>query len=414
MTIRNPEYRLFQLPFIAITLGQVISRVGDSVYEIGLLWLVFERTGSALATGVMLACETLPALIFTLLGGVLADRLNRRQAIFYLDVARSIIPLGLGVAVVHGLFNLPVLYVLTFILGTLTQLHNPSLQALFPSTVREQDLARANAVFRIAEQGARIVGPILGGLLVAAGPAWIFFANALSFWVAAVFALGIPRQLGATHQESSGMTPHHLWNSAAEGLHYVWRERTLLLLIIMGVLLTVGFGPINVAVPALVASTLGLGSAAYGRAASGVAIGMLGGAITAAMGSRFSAGLRTIRFAVLGVGLAFLTIGFVPTFSALFWCGMAAGFCIMFSVITGTTLLQESVPMEMRGRVFAVMELLISALTPLSLVAGGLLLQAWRPEQVIALVGAFMLMSGAASLLPSLGLGRGRPSDHQA
>lgn len=362
----------------------------------------------------MLACETLPALLFTLVGGVLADRLNRRQSVLYLDLARSLVPLGLGVAVVRGSFSLPVVYVLTFVLGTLTQLHNPALQALFPATVTADDLARGNAIFRIAEQGARVVGPIVGGLLVTAGPAWIFFANALSFCVAALFTLGIPRQLGTAGRQFGEMTSQHLWNAAGEGIRYVWHQRALLLLIGAGVLLTVGFGPVNVAVPALVAKTLGLGPGAYGRAASGVAIGMLAGAAAAALGAHAAPGLRLIRLGVLGVGAAFLAIGLMPTWAALFWCGMAAGFCIMFSVVAGTTLLQESVPSEMRGRVFAVMELLISSLMPLSLVAGGFLLEAWRPERVVGLVGTFVLLSGVATCLPALGRGRGRSRGHQA
>src|SRR5215204_1861784 len=147
--------------FLRLWVGQGISFVGDAVSMVALVVLIVQITGSATAVGGALVARLLPTLASPL-AGVLADRLDRRAVLIASDLARAVLVLGLVFAT-----NLATIYVLVFLLGFARTLFNPTVRAAFPSVVGGGDLTRANALISGTFSTSIMVGPALGGLLVA-------------------------------------------------------------------------------------------------------------------------------------------------------------------------------------------------------------------------------------------------------
>ena len=159
--LRNPNYRLFWF-------GQVVSMVGTWMQRIGQAWLVLRLTDSPLALGVVTACQTLPVLLLALFGGVIADRMPKRRVLVITQGVMLAQASLLAVLTAGGWISLVQLYILAAVLGTASALDNPTRQAFVKELVGPEDVPNAVALNSIVMNTARLIGPALGGLTIAA------------------------------------------------------------------------------------------------------------------------------------------------------------------------------------------------------------------------------------------------------
>jgi MFS family permease len=373
--------------FLRLWIGQGTSFVGDAVSMVALVILVVQITGSASAVGGALFARLLPT-IASPLAGVIADRVDRRVVLVASDLARAVLVLGLVFA-----RDLTTIYILVFLMGLARTLFNPTVRAAFPSVVGGGNLTRANALIGGTFSTSIMVGPALGGLLVASiGVEAAFLADAATYLVSAILlsTVPLPRPQRESEEEAGFV------RDLRSGFGYLLGAR-IPLAIVVGAFLTIL--TINATVPAevfLAKKTFGAGDAGYGLLVSLWGGGMvLGSALMAVLGDRIN--LVLLYFLSIFVGASALVgTGLAPVFVLALGALTVEGAATGIDNVATDTILQKRVPDAFLGRVFSIRFLGYSAGEAFAYPAGGLLVDAVGPRSTYILAG---LATAAAGLL---------------
>jgi MFS family permease len=385
------EHRAFRRYFT----GQVISSVGSWLQALAVTWLVLDRTGRSDRLGVAVALQFLPLLVFGVPAGVLADRVDNRRLLLVTSAASAVLALGFGLVVAAGDKDLWIIYGLTFMSGLVLAVERPAMQALLFQLVGRDALPSAVAANSTIVSVSRLVGPALGGAMVAVtGVASCFYANAMSYVVVLVAIAGIrrsdlvPRPLGAR----SGGT-------LRSAVAYV-RDRPdvrgpLMIMAVVG-LVVLNF---QTTFPSLVRFGFDRGAGAVGTAMSVSAIGsILGGVYAAGIGS---ATRRTLVVVLAGFGLALVAAAAAPTYLAFVVLGIPLGFASACFQSVDTVAVQQATDPSMHGRVMALHQMAWYGSTPIGALAMGWVIQATSPRAPFA-IGATAALATAAAVAHGL------------
>ncbi len=379
--LRHRNFRLYWT-------GALASLVGTWVQQTAQTYLVWELTRSPLATSLPLFFFTLPSLLFSLLGGVIVDRVDRRRLLL---VTQSLF--AAQAAVLTALTWLDVVRVghinaLAFASGLVMAVDAPARQSLVPSLVAREDLTNAIALNSVVFNASRIVGPPIGGLLYAArGPELAFLFNTISF-AAILYPLAILTVPG----EREGRRPTTMWADLWEGLTYVWTQpvvRTVLLLVaLMG---TFGFSYL-VLMPVMTTEVLGGGPAQNGYLLGAVGLGATAGALLVAATARSgNPGRRLLALGVLaGAALVgFATSRSLPMAAAILF---AVGGLIIGFLATANATIQRLIPDALRGRTMSVYSLALLGSGPANSLLTGALGSAVGAPRAIAITGVLIIV----------------------
>ena len=368
VALRHRNYRLFWF-------GQMISLIGTWMQSIGQAWLVLMLTHSAWQLGLVGALQFLPVMLFAIFGGVFADRWPKRRVLLCTQSSAMVQALILWALIATGTVQLWHVYVLALMLGLGNSLDMPTRQAFVVEMVGREDLPNAVALNSSLFNLARIVGPGIGGLIIAvSGVTALFLLNGLSF-IAVIAGLAM-MNLRDLHAQA-GKRPKQAetqktWQSLREGMNYVRRTPSVLL-----VILVVGFISLfginfNVVLPLFATDVLHVGSIGFGFLSSAFGLGSLISALWLAWGNKRPDIRRlllgTLVFCVL---LAFFAVSWIYPLSLVLIA--AVGFAqIAFTALSNTTL-QTVAPDHLRGRVMSVYMLFFAGSVPLgNLLTGGL------------------------------------------
>ncbi len=393
-SLRQRNFRLFWF-------GQMISLTGSYMQSIGQTWLVLELTHSAFQLGLVGALQALPVLLFALVGGVLADRWPKRLVLFCTQAAAMIQALLLWALIATGTVQLWHVYVVALLLGLTNCLGRPTGQAFVVELVGRADLPNAVALNSSLSNLTRIVGPGLGGVIIAvSGVASLFLLNALSFIaVLAALALINSRDLHAqAPRHTNAGARQTTWQSLREGVDYV-RNTPAVSLVILVVGLVLLFGSnFNVVLPFFATGVLHAGATGFGflSGASGV------GSLIASLWLAWRNQKPTITRVLIGA-LVFGVLEAVFAVSRIYPLSLAliasvGGAEIVFTTLA-VTMLQTVAPDHLRGRVMSVAILFFDGSLPL-----GYLLMGWLAGRYGAssalLIGALLslLVVGGAWL----------------
>ncbi|MEU4467758.1 MFS transporter [Streptomyces sp. NPDC024017] len=372
----------------------------------GRLWsaAVLSSFGDALRTAALpLLAVTLtddPLLIvFGLLGGAVADRVDQRRAMWTVDALRGLLVAAFAVAVALGHASIGLLIVLAVALTTLQTLFDNAATALLPTLVDRDALGSANARLMT---GQRIAGGLLGGpvvpLLLAAGTAVPFAADAVTFLVAAALIASLPNAGPDRKPRPAGST---LRREIAEGLRTLWRDRALRALCAATALCNIGMGTQLAMLVVLVTDWLRAGPAGYAAAGAAFTLGSLAGGV---VNGRLVARLGRLRSVLLAgsVQTALLVVmGTVRSLAVLVGALAVFGLLGMVWNVNTTTLMQERSPAGLLGRVSSAFRTLAFAGVPLGALLGGAVAAAWGPNTPPLLTAAFFVLAVIA-LIPVL------------
>jgi MFS family permease len=362
--------------------GAFLSNIGTWMQTVAQGWLVLQLTDSAFWLGVDGFAATSPGLVLTLLGGVYADRIDRKRLLIYTQAGAGLTALALAFMIATGLVSdaghVWIILVASFITGCCFSLASPSYQAITIDLVGRADLTNAIALNSTQFQLSRVVGPALAGVgFQLFGLAGCFFVNGLSF-IAIIIALSLVRiespdgtTVVARPGAGGGGERQTVWHDLTNGFRYVWsRPRVFLLLLISAVASLFG-APYMTLMPLFTRDVLGLGETGLS-----VMMGVAGaGSFLAALMLTFLGNLRRKGFYVLGGSAAFglCLVGFSlsrdVTLSLVMLFGL--GFSIVCSIAVSNMLLQKLVTDEMRGRVMSMFMLSFIGAWPIgSFIAG--------------------------------------------
>ena len=358
--LQHRNYRLF---FI----GQLISLTGTWMQNVAERWLVWQLTNSPFKLGVVTFAAGVPVLLFSLWGGLVADRVPKRRLLMMTQSFMMTLAVVLAVDVILGTVQWWHVGILAFLLGTANSFDAPARQAFVVEMVGRNDLMNAIALNSALFNSARIIGPALAGVTLAAlGTAWCFALNAVSF-LAVLIGLALMHvkpYVGAASTESPFV-------QIREGVAYIWHHpfvRTLIALVAVSNMFALGYMAL---LPALAQNVLHVGTVGFGFMTTAIGAGALAGAlIIASMGDYQRKGLMltvgNLLFPVMVIALSLsksfhLTMGFL----------VVAGLGFMTQNATANTLVQTTVPDGLRGRVMSVYMMVFQGFFPIgSLIAG--------------------------------------------
>ncbi len=391
IALRHRNFRLFWF-------GQLISLIGTWMQTTAQAWLVLELTRSAWWLGVVGALQFLPVLLFALFGGVLADRLPKRTVLLFTQSSAMLLAFILWILVATGAVQLWHVLLLATILGLINALDMPTRQAFVVEMVGREDLPNAVALNSSLFNMARILGPGIGGIVIAwLGVAPLFLLNGISF-IAVLIGLAMINM-----QQLHALARHVEWKqgtrrpgtlkSLREGLAYVKNTPSVLLVIaVIGVVSLFGIN-FNVVLPLFATDVLHAGPEGFGFISATFGLGSLISALWLAWGNNRPSMSRllmgTIAFGILE---ALFAISHLYLLSLVLIAGV--GFAqIAFSALANTTL-QTVTPDHLRGRVMSVYMMVFAGSTPLgNLFMGGL--AHFYNAPVALLVGAILSLIAA-------------------
>jgi MFS family permease len=382
--LRHRDFRLFLG-------GQLVSQSGTWVQTVAQGWLVLQLTNSAFAVGLVTALGSLPILLLTLYGGVVADRVDKRRLVIVLQSLMLCEALALAVLTHQGWITVHLVMALASFYGLLSAFEVPTRQALVSEIVGRDDLMNAIALNSSAFNVARVIGPSIAGALIATvGLAACFYLNAASYLAVIVGLVLMRVRRPAIPSRAPAL------GALKEGLGYKFGNRWPRALVTIVAGFSVFGSSFLPMMPVFARDVLGLDADGYGAIVSAIGLGAAVGAIgMAATGSRIRRGYVVIgSFALFGVLLAGggSVTGFWPALAVF----TGAGCLMAVNGIVANTMLQLEAPDRLRGRVMGFYSFVVLGMAPFGAFQAGWVSEHYGVRVSFALGGVACVLMAAA------------------
>ena len=378
---------------LLLWIGTVVSHSGDWMDQLALNWLVLVISNSPLSLGLVNLCRAIPVLLLIPLGGVAADRWERRKILMVTQSIAMCLAFILGALVTTGMVNIWEIYVIAALRGAVMSLNMPARQSIISDMVPKDELQNAVALNSATMNLTRVLGPSLGGILISLlGIDWLFYLNGLSF-LAILETLRRMKDVPT----SGGKTKAGPWRELKEGLVIIRRNKLLLYLVTLAVV-PMFFGQPYITMLAVFAKdVLHVGPAGLGMLVSTAGAGSILGALFAA-GRRRVPQISFMLGGIIFFGLSLLIFSFsrwvIPSLVFLFMAG--AGNVAYNS--SNNTLLQLNAPDSHRGR--AVSMLFINrGMVPLGTAFTGFLAEKFSAPIALGSMAVMLIMLGGLAAL---------------
>ena len=385
-TFASFRYRNYQLYFG----GQLVSNVGTWMQIIAQGWLVYELTHSELVLGIVGFASAIPALLVTPWGGVVVDWVNKRSLLIITQLAAMILAFILAVLTFTDKVTVWQIVILAAFTGLVNAFDAPARMAFIVDMVNRPDLPNAIALNSLMFNLARVLGPAIGGILLAAvGAAWCFTINGISFLAVVVCLMA----MHIVYQRKPPSSDNPVQQLAA-GVRYVRSQNTILALVLLTLVFSI-FGVSYVTLlPAYVDKVLRAGPTWYGVVNAFTGLGAVTAALILAQPTIQGRRGRILNLANMGFPLVLGAFAYVriPILSLPLAFGLGVGFMMQFALIN--TLLQTVVEDELRGRVMALYTLTFFGFAPFGNLIIGVAAEAYGLSVTILVSAVITLILG--------------------
>ncbi len=404
--LRSLRHRSFAL----LWTGQTISRLGDSLHRIALAWWVLEKTGSATAMGTVLVLSQIPLLVFLLIGGVVVDRFPRLRIMFMSDLLSGLVVTFIAVFSWLNLLRIWHIYVASLLFGFVEAFFFPAYQSVIPQIIPPDMLTSANSLNGLSGRVTGIIGPMIGAGLVAAGGTPLAFAlDALSFFISTICIFPVMRSglyESPKHVAETTATmarPKSMREVLKQGLADL-REGWLAVIavpwiwiniLVFGVLNIMEGSPRAVAMPFLIKDDLGADVSVLGFFGSAFSVGFVLSALWLGQYKRLRHRGLLGYISVMVNGFLLLLFGLKSSIPVLVMAMFVYGFCFNIFGLIWTNTLQEMVPNDKLGRVYAFDSLGSWVLLPI-----GFALAGWATDRFGA--PTVFMIGGCGTILMTL------------
>ena len=382
---RALRHRNFQLFFS----GQLISLIGTWMQSVAQSWLVYRLTGSALLLGAVGFASQIPVFLFATLGGITADRFNRRHIVIGTQVASMLLAFILAALTLSHKVQVWHVFVLASFLGVVNAFDIPGRQSFLVDMVGKDDLMNAIALNSSMFNGARVIGPAIAGILVAKiGEGWCFFGNAVSY-IAVIVGLLLMRVHSPARASMASPLEHMM-----EGFRFVNRTAPIrALLLLLGLVSLVGM-PYVVLMPIFADKILHGGARGLGILMGATGVGALLGALTLAFRQGVKGLGRWVALCCAGFGASLVVFALSHSFWVSVILLLPVGYTMMLQMACSNTLIQVMVPDALRGRVMAVYSMMFMGMAPIGALFGGALADRLGAQVTVA-IGGMASVAGA-------------------
>jgi MFS family permease len=376
-SLRTRNYRLWFF-------GQTVSQCGTWMQSVAQYWLVYQLTHSAFDLGITAALQAAPVLLFGTIGGLVADRFDKRKVLLVTQTAFTAQATVLWVLVANGSVHLWMVWGLASVYGFINVADNPSRQSFVMEMAGPDDLTNAVSLNSVIVNMSRIVGPALAGILIATvGLSWAFLANAISF-AAVIGALYAIRPAELHRRPPVARAKGQI----RAGLHYAWAAWELRVpLLMMAVIGTLAYN-FNILLPLFAHDVFHRGAGTYSALLVAMGIGALAGGLTIA--SRRRPSYRVLVVVTLAFGVLILAVASAPTLPLCLALLVLMGATSVMFIATANSLLQLNSSGAMRGRVMSLWVVVCS--TPIGAPLIGFLAGRYGARLALGLGGVATLL----------------------
>ncbi len=377
--LRNANYRIFWSSVFTSNIGSWIQTVAQG-------YLVLQLTNSPFMVGLVSFATSLPVLLFTLVGGVVADRRDKRRLLIMTQSLLLAVTMVMALLTLTNVINIWLIIGLSVLIGTTNAFNAPAYQSILIDIVGRRDLLNAVALNSAQFNMSRIIGPSLVAPLVAlAGFAGCFFINSLSF-AAVIFALMTIKIVNSNAgRQATGSGLQNL----KDGLTYLRSRPDLMMLIAMAAVLTIFAFPYSMLMPVMARDVLHVGLPGQGALMTAMGVGATIGALTLAAKSDYphKGKLILIGFFTFSAALLVFALSTNLYVSMVAMAFLGAGMITFMA--SGNTVLQANVPSQMRGRVLSVWMLSNMGLVPFGSMQAGAVAQSFGAPVALS-IGAII------------------------
>lgn len=397
--------RLEQMRYLARALGhrnyalyfssQILSQAGTHMQQVAMSWLVFRLTGSTFMLGFVAFMGQFPTLIFSPFVGLLADRVERRKVLFWTQFASLVHAVALAILTARFEIRAEVLVVMWLLLGLINAIDQPVRQAIIAELVpRREDLPNAVALTSVTIHSSRLIGPALGGLIIAQwGESACFLVNAASysFVLAALCAIRLPERPANT---TSGQS---VIGALSEGFGYTLEHRYILLLLSIVAMISFFSTPYISLLPYFAKEVYGGDARSFGFMTAAAGAGAFSGTLFLA-GRRTVFDIdRTIVAAVLASGFALALFARTDQVPMAVAALVVIGFCSINIVAASNVLIQSVVADRMRGRVMGLFTMAFFGISPVGSLAIGFVGQSFGVRDTLTVCAAVVVLTGVVA-----------------
>src|SRR5579864_1933788 len=384
------QYRDFRLMWF----GACTSSIGTWMQIVAQGWLIYRLSHSSFLLGLDQFLAGLPIFLFTLIGGVVADRVERRKILLisqYIQMASAAI---LTILVATGIVHVWEILCLSFVSGFAQAFGGPAYQALIPTLVDREDMPNAIALNSIQFNLAVTVGPALAGITLAQlGEKWCFGLNALSFLAPVISLTMIAARF---LPEKSTQT---MYKSLEQGIHFIWKSASMVALIVLAFSMTFLSMPMRTYMPVFVKDIFHRGPETYGNLLSLMGVGSICGSLgVASLGNISKKGrFALMGLIILGFGIAGFSLSKLLPLSYPMLVLVGASMMAVFATVT--SLVQLITTNEMRGRVMSVYNFAFRGGMPMGNLATGWLVPRFTAPLVLSVNGFLLVLVAVYFLL---------------
>ena len=372
--------KLFTRNFTLLILGQLISLFGNFILKLALSMYVLEVTGSAAIFAGILSAATIPTILLSPLGGILADRADRRNIMVALDALTGVTVLGAAL-VLSGSNAIAVISTLLILLSILGAFETPVVQARIPTMLQGDNITKGNAVVNQVASLSYLIAPVLGGVLYAMfGLKPVMYASVVCFFVTALFECFI--KLSYQRVQNKGGVLRIVKQDFLSSMQYISKEQTSIskMLLLTAISRFFVMGITIVGLPFLVRTVLGFNAKYYGAAESALAVATILGSIAAGvLAEKLKIHKLSVLLASMGIFIIPAGIVFILPVNAMIKYGVTVvSFCGMQAVISifsifAVSLIQQRTPNHLIGKVMAYTSTVTLCVQPIGQIVYGFL-----------------------------------------
>jgi len=385
-TFKAFQYHDFRLLWV----GAFTSSTGTWMQEIAQNWLVLEITKSPFLLGLDAFLGDIPIFLFSLVGGVIADRMDRRKLLLISQVVQMISALTLATLIATQRIQIWHILLSSFVVGTAQSFGGPAYSALVPSLVEKEDLPNAIALNSIQFSLARVIGPVLGGLaLNYVGSAWCFGLNSLSFVAVMISLMRLHINFKPPHTGDSILT------GMKQGIGFIRKQGAMETLILIAFCMTALAFPMITFLPVFAKTVFHGNAMTYTLFLASSGLGSITGALTvASLGNIHNKGrIALAMLMAMGAGITGFSLSHsIATSCVLLFISGAVMMCA-FAMIA--SLVQLITPNEMRGRVMSVYNVAFRGGVPFGSITTGWLVPIFTAPTVLSVNGLVLVSLGA-------------------
>ncbi|HEY6137398.1 MAG TPA: MFS transporter [Thermoanaerobaculia bacterium] len=386
------HYRDFRL----LWFGAITSTIGTFMQTLAQAWLVYTLTNSPFLLGFDGFLSTGPMLLFSLFGGVVADRMARKKIMMASQIAQGTFALVLAVLIWTHTVKIWHVFLLSFLTGSAQSFSGPAYISLLPLLVKREDVPNAVAMNSMQFNLARVIGPAIGGVVFATvGAAWCFFINGISFG-AVLIALMMIRMPPVQDQREG---PRNIFHDMREGFVFVRQRRTLLLLTFLSFAGTFLGMPLFTMLPVVAARIFNLGPRGLSLLQADYGVGSVVGALLVASSSYAAKKGRLALMLQLAFAVTLVAFGISRSLGASLVIAFFAGTSIVGVISLYSSLVQLITTDAMRGRVMSIFMLAFRGGMPLGNLLAGFVAQRWSITTALTVNGAVLAVVALAFIL---------------